>query len=89
MSDDNKNNIFEDWHIVNVDRPKDGSLSEFKVAYESDGAKTYKYTPGELVTIKVIPLAENPDKYFEFQYDVIAVKNLYLFDGIKFERKNR
>lgn len=89
VSDDSKNNIFEDWHIVNVDRPKDGSLSEFKVAYESDGAKTYKYTPGELVTIKVIPLAENPDKYLEFQYDVIAVKNLYLFDGIKFERKNR
>ena len=87
VSDDSKNNVFEDWHIVNVDRPKDGT--EFKVAYESDGAKTYKYTPGELVTIKVIPLAENPDKYLEFQYDVIAVKNLYLFDGIKFERKNR
>lgn len=87
VSDDSKNNIFEDWHIVNVDRPKDGT--EFKVAYESDGAKTYKYTLGELVTIKVIPLAENPDKYLEFQYDVIAVKNLYLFDGIKFERKNR
>ena len=86
--DDSGKTILDDWNVTGVKRPNNGGVSEFEVTYESDTAKAYKYLAGGLVTIKVIPVAEAPYEYLEFKYNIVAVKNLYIFDGIKFERKS-
>ncbi|MCM1122600.1 MAG: hypothetical protein NC416_08455 [Eubacterium sp.] len=76
----------EDWVVTNVKRPKDASCSEFVVSLESEIGKKYKYQVGDRVTIKVIPVEESPDEYVEFEYDVIAAKKAFVFNGIDFER---
>ena len=85
--DNSGKTVLDDWKVTGVKRPNNGGFSEFEATYESEKGKAYKYLAGGLVTIKVVPVAEAPDEYLEFKFNVIAIKNLYVFDGIKFERK--
>lgn len=85
--DNSGKTVLDDWKVTGVKRPNNGGFSEFEATYESEKGKAYKYLAGGLVTIKVVPVAEASDEYLEFEFNVIAIKNLYVFDGIKFERK--
>lgn len=76
----------EDWIVTNVKRPKNASCSEFTVVLNSETGKKYKYQAGEKIIIKIIPVEESPEEFFEFTFDVIAVKNLWFIPGIDFER---
>ena len=87
ISDENGETVLDDWKVTGVKRPDKGGFSDFEVTYESEKGKAYKYLDGGLVTVKIVPVAESPDKNLEFEYNVVSVKNLYVFDGIKFERK--
>ncbi len=77
----------DDWTVKSVKRPKNSeSASEFIVSYKSDAAKDYDFQAGETITFKVIPVAESPDEYVEFQFNAVEVKKAVVFDGLSFER---
>lgn len=82
----NGTTTIEDWTVTNVKRPKNSTVSEYEVTYESKEGKKYKYQAGETITIKVIPVEESPEEYLEFTYNVVATKKVVVFNGIKFER---
>ena len=75
-----------DWKVSEVIRPKKADVSEFTVTYKSKIGKEHKYKAGDSINIKITPVSDSPDNYIEFKYDVIGIKKLKLFDGIKFER---
>lgn len=76
----------DDWVVTNVKRPKNADCSGFIVFYESEIGDKHKYKEGDSVTIKVTPVAEAADEYYEFSYSVQPVKIAFLFNGVKFER---
>lgn len=80
------NSTINDWIVTNVKRPKNADCSEFIVYYDSENGEDYKYQDGQTVTIKVVPVAESPDQYLEFQYRVKASKVLGVFSKVEFER---
>jgi len=82
----NGNTILDDWTVTNVKRPKNSTPSEYIVFFESKEGKDYKYLPEDTVSIKVIPVAESPNSYIEFKYNVTEVKVAFVFGGLKFER---
>lgn len=76
----------EDWTVENVKRPKGSKdCAEFSVTFKSSTGDKYKYKGGETVSIKVIPVAESPDEYMDFTYNVVATKKVVI-KGVKFER---
>ena len=76
----------EDWTVENVKRPKGSKdCAEFSVTFKSNTGDKYKYKGGETVSIKVIPVAESPDEYMDFTYNVVATKKVVI-KGVKFER---
>ncbi len=85
----NGTTVINDWTVSDVKRPKNASVSEFVVTYESKDGKGYKYQAGETVTIKVIPVEESPDEHLEMIFNVVADKKALVFNGIKFERATK
>lgn len=75
-----------DWVVDNVKRPKDVDVSDFIVTYVSDKGKKYEYSGGDKVSVKVIPIDDSMDDYFEFTYNVVNTKVALVFDSIEFER---
>ena len=68
--------------------PKDStSPNEFLVTMTSAKAKDYDYVAGEKIAVQIVPVLDTPDNDIEFEFDVIAEKNLWVFDGIAIERK--
>lgn len=80
----------DDWIVTDVKRPKNSdNCAEFTVTYESATGDKYKYTAGETITIKVTPVEESPDVHIDIKYNVVAVKKVVVFNGIKFERASK
>lgn len=77
---------FDDWSVDKVDRPKKANYTDITAAFQSDKAEKYKYHNGDVVTIKIIPVSESPDTYYEYQYNVKVTKKAKLFDITTFER---
>lgn len=86
ISGPNGTTTINDWIVKEVKRPKNASCSEFIVTLVSEAGKSYKYQAGETISIRVIPVAETPEEYIEFSYNVTAVKKVVVFNGIAFER---
>jgi len=76
-----------DWKVESVTRKDKNDCTSFLVLFTSEMAKKYKYKAGDNIVIKVIPVAEAPNEAMVFDYDVIATKVVFVFDGIAFERK--
>lgn len=92
VSGDDGTESIDHWEVTNVDRHKSENVTDFTVQYENKlakGEKAHKFKAGEIVTIKVIPVAESEDDYLEFQFNVVATKKLKVLDDIKFERITR
>lgn len=81
------NQIFDDWVVEKVERPKNSACSDFKATITSKSAKGYKYQAGDKISISVVPVEDDPDDAFVFNYEVVAVKQLFVFNGLSFERK--
>ncbi|MGN8905059.1 hypothetical protein ACTND3_01825 [Bacillota bacterium HCP28S3_F12] len=78
---------FDEWLVDEVKRPKNSTnCSEFTVTYTNKDSDKYKYQAGETVTIRVTPVAESPEEYMEFKFNVVATKKVVVFNGVKFER---
>lgn len=75
-----------EWTVTSVDRHKSENISDFTATFESKSAKSHKYQVGEVVTIKVIPVAESEDSFIEFTYNVVSAKKLVVLDDIAFDR---
>ena len=78
--------LINDWATNSVDRPKGADSSEFIASFKSSAIKKHKYKEGEVVTIKVTPVADTPEEFIEFKYNVVKDKKMIVFDGIGFER---
>ena len=86
VSASDETTLLDEWTVTNVDRHKSEDVSDFTATFESKPAKDHKYQVGEVVTIKVIPVAESEDNFIEFTYNVVPAKKLVVFDDISFER---
>ena len=86
VSNSDETVLLDEWTVTNVDRHKSENVSDFTATFESKPAKDHKYQVGEVVTIKVIPIAESEDNFIEFTYNVVPAKRLMVFDDIGFER---
>ncbi len=79
--------VIDDWTISKVKRPKNSqTCSEFTATFKSSTAKKYEFKAGDIITIQVSPTSSSDDA-IEFQYEASSTKNLFIFDGISFERK--
>ena len=76
----------DDWVVTNVKRPKNTDCSGFIVYYESKLGDKYKYKAGDSIVIKITPVSETPEKYYEFLYVVKPVKVAFIISGVKYER---
>ncbi len=86
ISGPNGTTTIDDWIVKEVKRPKNAGCSEFIVTLVSEASDDYKYQSGETIRIRVIPVAETPEEFIEFSYNVTAVKKALVFNGIAFER---
>ena len=86
VSGDNGTIIIDDWTVDEVKRPKNGECADFLVSYSSEAGKKYDYKAGDIVNIRVIPVEETPNESIVFTHNVIAIKNLWVLNGISFER---
>lgn len=77
--------VFDDLEVKEVERPKKTGFEGFKVIFTSKKASDYKYNAGDVVSIIVTPVVENPDNTIEFIYDVVAAKKALVFNGIVFK----
>nr|WP_296464785.1 hypothetical protein [uncultured Acetatifactor sp.] len=77
----------DDWTVKKVERPKNADCSEYIATFSSQKGKDHKYHAGDTVSIIVVPVVESPEEMLEFIYDVVAVKKMFVLNGIKFERK--
>lgn len=80
-------NTITDWTVKQVERPKDTDCSGFMVSYVSDTAQKYEYTDGDVVTVRIVPVAESPEEVIELSFKAVQEKKLYILKGIAFERK--
>lgn len=78
--------VFDDWTVSKVERPKKADISNYTAVLKSTSAKSYKYQDGDLITITLTPVAESPDITIVFTYNVHAVKKAFVFNGVTFER---
>lgn len=87
VSGENGTAHFDEWSVDEVKRPDNSTdCAEFKVTYVNKDSDKYKFQEGDTVTIRVTPVAETPEEYMEFQFNVVATKKAVVFDGVKFER---
>ncbi len=79
--------VLDDWVITEVTRPKNSDLNDYMVTFKSEKGKKHKYQAGDTIVIKVTPVEETPNEVVTFTFEVIAVKKIFVFNGIEFERK--
>lgn len=77
-----------DWIVTEVERPSDSDSDGFIVTYESETGDDYDYEVGDVITIKVIPVEEDPENCFVFTFNAVRGKILFVSAGIDFERVN-
>ena len=77
-----------DWIVTEVERPSDSDSDGFIVTYESETGDDYDYEVGNVITIKVIPVEEDPENCFVFTFNAVRGKILFVSAGIDFERVN-
>ena len=78
--------VINDWEVTEVRRPKNSGIEDFLVILQSKDGKAYKYQAGEEIVIRIVPVEETPDKYYDVEFVVKAVKKAFVFNGIEFER---
>lgn len=82
--------VLDDWIVTSVKRPKDANVSDFTATLHSKKADAYKsieqYQPGQIIKVKITPVAESPDKHIDIQFKAIRVKKFFIFDSVDFER---
>ena len=78
--------VINDWEVTEVKRPKNSGIEDFLVILQSKDGKAYKYQAGDEIVIRIVPVEENPDKYYDVEFVVQAVKKAFVFNGIEFER---
>ena len=73
--------------MTEVKRPKKSQdCSEFRVTLKLKDSEKYKYQPGDTVTVRIIPVEEVPNVYWDFNYKVVETKTALVIKGIAFER---
>lgn len=86
VSDDKSKTTLDDWKISEVERPKKSELTDYTATFVSDKGDDYDYQEGETVKVRITPVAEASDEYFEYTYNVVPVKKFLVFNGVEFER---
>jgi hypothetical protein len=86
VSGGKSNTTLDDWKISEVKRPKKSEFTNYTATFESDKGDDYDYQAGETVKVRITPVAETSNEYFEYTYNVVAVKKLFVFNGVDFER---
>lgn len=76
----------DDWKISEVKRPKKSEFVAYTAKFKSAKGDDYDYQGGETVKVRIIPVNETPDKYFEYTYNVVPVKKFFVFDDVEFEK---
>lgn len=83
-----QNEEIDDWIISSVERPENTNHYGFKVTLKSEKASNIKYSIGDIVTVKVIPFRNLPEKYYEFKFkysnweDYAFGKDIQFFERI-------
>lgn len=79
--------ILKDWEVSSVKRPKDAKdCSEFTVTFKSKSGDGLKYQEGDLVTVKIVPVAEAPEEAITFCFKAVKKKKCIFFSETVFER---
>lgn len=83
----NGTKTFENWVVTEVKRPKKSqNCSEFRVTLKLKNTEKYKYQVGDAITVRITPVEEMPDVYWDFNYKVIETKTAGVIKGTAFER---
>lgn len=80
---------FADWIIQSVDRDKNDDVKNFTAVFTSKDAKQYKYSDGDVVSIEIVPVADEPDYAIECAFLANKAKKAFVFDSIVFERVDK
>lgn len=87
VSGANGTKTFENWTVTEVKRPKKSQdCSEFRVTLKLKDTEKYKYQVGDTVTVRITPVEEVPNVYWDFNYKVVETKTLGVIKGTAFER---
>ena len=89
INSSNGKTTISDWTVKEVVRPKNAGCSDFMVTFISETAKDYKFQAGDTIVITVTPVQKASREVIAFNYEVVAVKKAFVFNGIEFERKTK
>ena len=79
--------LFENWIVTEVKRPKKSQdCSAFRVTLKLKDTEKYKYQVGDQITVRITPVEEVPNVYWDFKYTVIETKTAGVIKGTAFER---
>ncbi len=83
----NGTKIFENWVVTEVKRPKKSqNCSEFRVTLKLKDTEKYKYQVGDQITVRITPVEEVSNVYWDFKYKVVETKTAGVIKGTAFER---
>jgi hypothetical protein len=83
----NGTKTFENWVVTEVKRPKKSqNCSEFRVTLKLKDSEKYKYQVGDAITVRITPVEEVPNVYWDFNYRVVETRTAGVIKGTAFER---
>ena len=83
----NGTKTFESWVVTEVKRPKKSqNCSEFRVTLKLKDTEKYKYQVGDQITVRITPVEEVSNVYWDFKYKVVETKTAGVIKGTAFER---
>lgn len=81
-----KTKTLKDWIVSNVSRSVDKNVDKFSATFKSKKGKDYKYKAGDIVVIKVNPVAGSSGNTLEFSFKTVVTERVKVIKEIKFER---